>query len=635
MPTRKPKLMLIGLDSVSLSLLDTFKARTPNIRKAMARGFAGRALSCFPVYTPTNWAALSTGADPGWTRAASWVNEYAGERLSTFDRRAIGCETIFEAAPRARLTTLAIAYPSAYPPRTARNMVLAPLHRGLVTNCLVPGRVLKTKFGADGAFSFPFLEAQDAPSGAALAKVVGATEDGQAAGVAPASSRPSAGKMPALRAANGVVPACLVRRGPGRWSLQFGGKHQSELRAETWSAPIRVKLNLAGRPGDCVVRVMVFDGGRRVAVSEAYDVGMLGAPRQLAAHVYDRLGPPTEHSAFYKEIVRLVKAGEQDPVVYRLMLEELEAQTDWIVAAAKLVQAERPYDVFYLHYHHPDSVLHTFLARAEGSKRFTARQQREARRAIGDCLRISDRLIGGLLKLAGPETTVLLVSDHGNCPNRYQTSLRQRLLETGLLVANRNGKLSKRRSVAWPDARAGTWVTVNAPRGSARYEAAQRKVLDALLDWKAPDGERVVAFALRRKDAHLVGLHGEHCPDVVFHFSSGFAWGGDKSVTPATGGANHGPQMPVTFSKLSDNLAFFVLAGPRVARGVRWDEDADGYVRITDLVPTACAAAGVPCPRHATGAVRQEILNGKEQGKRNKEQGTARGARGVVQGRQS
>jgi len=55
-------------------------------------------------------------------------------------------------------------------------------------------------------------------------------------------------------------------------------------------------------------------------------------------------------------------------------------------------------------------------------------------------------------------------------------------------------------------------------------------------------------------------------------------------------------------------MAFCVLAGPGVRRGQRWDGAARGYPRMVDLVPTICHVAGLPTPRHATGAVRYEML---------------------------
>ena len=100
---------------------------------------------------------------------------------------------------------------------------------------------------------------------------------------------------------------------------------------------------------------------------------------------------------------------------------------------------------------------------------------------------------------------------------------------------------------------------------------------------------------------------------MVFHFNSGFAWGGgNTALAEDLVNANHGPQMPVTFGKLSDNLAFYGMVGPKVCHLPRfWPhlDVMDGYVHITDLLPTACVAAGLPFPGNATGCVRQDFLH--------------------------
>jgi hypothetical protein len=206
---------------------------------------------------------------------------------------------------------------------------------------------------------------------------------------------------------------------------------------------------------------------------------------------------------------------------------------------------------------------------------------------------------------------VLLVSDHGDVPNRYAVSIENRLVETGLMVLRKDGSICQRRSKARVSSRVSTWIEINARRDTPKYDRLQAKVIDALLDWQTRDGERVIALALRKKDAHLLGYFGPECGDVVFHYNSGFYWGEcpkGKSVKPDVSGANHGPQMPVTFSKISDNMAFFVLTGPGIRKNVRWNTDLHGHVRLMDMVPTICYAAGLPTPRNATGAVRRDLL---------------------------
>jgi len=599
---KKVKLMVIGLDSLSLTTLDRFSKHIPVLRKLMDQGASGRALPSFPIYTPTNWAGLATGADPAVTGAAGWWNTASGERLSTFDRRAIKCDTIFDSAAREKLRTLAISYPSSHPTRSPLNMTLAPLDRGLVSNCLVPGKVVNLEFDAGGTCQFVLLEPPAAATGAALARAVGATQDG-----ADLSGR--------TRKVNAQeIPAFLFKSKRGAFSLGFSPdpkKAKMKLREGSWSKPVPVNINVPGRPGKCVIRLMLFDNGKRLAVSEAYDIGMLGKPSSLAQKVYRRLGPPIEHSVFHNEMTKLFWAEAEDPLVKKMFRKELEAQADWIADAAAMVQETKPYDVFYLHYHYPDTVLHEYLSALESLNGVSNKTKRIAREALATSLEVCDRLVASLLRLADRNTTVLVVSDHGCVPDIYSVQVINRLIETGLTVLKKDRTANKRQSIAWRSPRVRTWICVNARPGTARYEEFQSRVIDSLLDWKTPDGRRVVALALRRKDSHILGYYGDECGDVTLHYNSGISWSGcpaDKAVAESRGGAHHGCQMPATYSKFSDNMAFFALKGPGVKTNLRWNDETDGFIRLVDMVPTVCHISGVPAPRNVTGAVRSELL---------------------------
>jgi hypothetical protein len=146
----------------------------------------------------------------------------------------------------------------------------------------------------------------------------------------------------------------------------------------------------------------------------------------------------------------------------------------------------------------------------------------------------------------------------------------------------------------------------------ADYQAAQEAIIDALCDWREPStGKRVVALALKKQDAQLIGYWGERCGDVIFVYSAGFAWGetsGSATVQQAEGGANHGPQIPTAGTALSNNLAVFLLAGPGLRRGYRWDAERLGYPRLVDVVPTLCHLLGIAPPRQCQGAVLWEAL---------------------------
>jgi hypothetical protein len=569
----KPKLMLIGLDSLPLSLLDNYAASCPAIRAQMRKGMTGHAIPCLPVWTPTNWATLATGAEAGATGATGWTRTLNGKEMSTFNRRAIGCDTIFDSVARAGMKSLAIQYPGSYPTRPG-NMVIAPLHISLVSNAVVDGRILDLDWAK-----------------------------GDCARVSPAAK----GRK--------KIHAWIHKHGRN-WNLGLvadPAKAKFPLEHEKWSDPIVFTLPVKSTSGKCMCRVMVFDNGRRLAVTEVYDVGTLGAPASLCRKVLRELGPPVEHSTFEMASERDFGEGKiPSDTIMKLADKDMAEHVKWLADAAILAMKVSAYDVFYLHFHYPDSVLHAYLAASEGTKEYNAKQVRFAKKAVARGLKFCDDLVAKLLKLAGPKTTVLIVSDHGNVPNRFVFDVGKYLIKHGLITCDKKGKIDPRRSKVTAAANFGSvGAAVNAKEGSAKYCSIQQELIDCLLDWKTATGERVVAVALRKKDAQLMGYSGPTCPDVCWHYNSGFSWGavpGGKLVAPCSVSSNHGPQMPVTFGKTSDNMSFFVLTGPGVKKGARWDEAPHGHVRLVDMLPTACEVAGVPPPLDVTGAVRRRML---------------------------
>ena len=85
----------------------------------------------------------------------------------------------------------------------------------------------------------------------------------------------------------------------------------------------------------------------------------------------------------------------------------------------------------------------------------------------------------------------------------------------------------------------------------------------------------MVSLALRKRHAAVLGLWGEEIGDVVFFYADGYDWwasGNDPELLPH-GAAAHGPQLPTSATPFSSDMPFFILRGPGVAAGKRWDEE--------------------------------------------------------------
>jgi predicted AlkP superfamily phosphohydrolase/phosphomutase len=148
---------------------------------------------------------------------------------------------------------------------------------------------------------------------------------------------------------------------------------------------------------------------------------------------------------------------------------------------------------------------------------------------------------------------------------------RARAAAARLESAARFGGIDWSRSVAFSEeanTQPGVWINVAGREAEgcvpeAEYEAVRDRVIDALLDWKGPNGEPVVARARRREDVYF-GPFTDRAPDVLVELARPDGHGVSLVPTPWDAGA---PSVTV----LDDDA----LGGGR-GRGMNGTHRADG-----------------------------------------------------------
>jgi predicted AlkP superfamily phosphohydrolase/phosphomutase len=78
---------------------------------------------------------------------------------------------------------------------------------------------------------------------------------------------------------------------------------------------------------------------------------------------------------------------------------------------------------------------------------------------------------------------------------------------------------------------------------SGEYEAVRDRVIEALLAWRLPSGQPVVARALRREEVHA-GRHLERVPDIVIELALDAGYGLSLVATPWARGGDQGAGIP-------------------------------------------------------------------------------------------
>ncbi|MDE3258743.1 MAG: alkaline phosphatase family protein [Gemmatimonadota bacterium] len=112
------KIYAFGMDGFIVPMMKRFAAEgaLPHFERMQREGAVNQTLPSFPVWTPTNWATLSTGAHTGTHGVTRWRVEVApGQRIDSFDGRANNAERIWNALERAGMKSVAVHYPAAHP----------------------------------------------------------------------------------------------------------------------------------------------------------------------------------------------------------------------------------------------------------------------------------------------------------------------------------------------------------------------------------------------------------------------------------------------------------------------------------------------------------------------------------------
>jgi predicted AlkP superfamily phosphohydrolase/phosphomutase len=214
---------------------------------------------------------------------------------------------------------------------------------------------------------------------------------------------------------------------------------------------------------------------------------------------------------------------------------------------------------------------------------------------------------------AGPDSVVVVVSDHGAIPSGPWFNPAPILEEAGLLHYAEAGTepgwadfvTVDPRPIDWSRTKAvpqrSVFVYVNLrgrdPEGivepGEEYEAVCEDVVRRLVAYVDPStGRRPVALAMRRRDAPVLGLADEDdIGDVVY------------AVEPWYG-AGHGQHLPTAERGIGALRALFVMAGPGVKSGV----ELVRRVGLEDIAPTLSHLLGLPVPLDADGGVIYQAL---------------------------
>jgi predicted AlkP superfamily phosphohydrolase/phosphomutase len=282
-------------------------------------------------------------------------------------------------------------------------------------------------------------------------------------------------------------------------------------------------------------------------------------------------------------------------------------------------------------------------------------EERGRESSVAEAYRILDASLGELLKRAGDETNVLVVSDHGGGSLEGVVNLNAWLAEQGYLAYTENGsangggahrlfELRRKLPKTWRDSvkQRLPWLRERAYRlrpptvidwGRTRafaygifgnvvlnvagreragivepgdeYERLRDDLRERLLDLRSRDGEPIVAAVHRREDLYA-GPELDKIPDLVVEFRD-YAWLGKGNLTERTGTFEDAisirahPEQRYAGGHRQEGI--FVLAGPAARAGAEL-----AGAGVADVAPTVMYLLGEAVPASFEGRLLAEAL---------------------------
>ncbi len=326
-------------------------------------------------------------------------------------------------------------------------------------------------------------------------------------------------------------------------------------------------------------------------------------------------------------------------------------------AALHLIEA-RDCDFFAVTLRAPDHAQHYFWRFWDaGHPAYTAADNARFGDFVPQSYAVCDGAIADLMAKCGPDTNVLVVSDHGfgretkmvHLSNWLEREgflhfrsgrlgrIKQATFRAGLTVDNVMNLLSKlrlerlytgvsrnakasifnrlflsygdidwSRTVAFARGQIGQIflnVRGREPHGivepGEEYERTRQRIVDALMQLRDPETGQTIVDRVHLREELYDGTEVGAAPDIVIDWRDMEYWAFDV----ITGGRKIiGPNLATRSGGHRQN-GIFIAHGPAFAEGV----GIDG-ARIIDVAPTALQALGLPVPAHMDGRVLSDVF---------------------------
>ena len=346
------------------------------------------------------------------------------------------------------------------------------------------------------------------------------------------------------------------------------------------------------------------DGSKlRMYISAAMDIhaDALFHPVRIHKAITDNIGFPPPSSMLYG----------QDAELYSCMLDCWHEIAKWQANSLHYMIEQEGIEVIFSHYHAVDLILHTFV-RYLKDKGQNKLPESEFEKWLEQLYVLADFYIGQFLDLLEKDWTVFIFSDHALVGPEHlpafigdMSGINVRLLhELGYTYMKLDENGNELREIDWSKTRAiasqANNIYINL-KGRDKYGIVdpadkyelEEQIMTDLYSYKHPTtGIRVIALALRNRDAVLLGYGGPECGDICYWTAEGYNY-------------DHADGLATCEGVLDTSLSPILIAA---GKGLKKGFETDRVIRQVDLVPTAAVIGGVRMPAQCEGAPVYQIL---------------------------
>ena len=614
------KVAVIGLDCALPHMIEKHIAEgyLPTFKKLIEKGsLADNCLVPFPTVTPPNWACIATGAYTGTHGITDFHYHVPGEALDNshtrqnFSSERCQAEFIWDAADKAGKKCIVLNYPNSWP-SNMQNGILVGGHGMTIGEhrANLPKLDMEFSVSADqlittgyypGAYRGEFQEAGD---------WLNVDQMGDEPLEMEVRLPFNEAQVRPVETTWWVLVRDLGGQGYDTVTLSTTkdfGDALCTLHPGEWSPKITTNLQLPDGEHEVFFKCKLIDLSDdaedfRLLIGAMVENDGWTSPAEIAKELVSEEGCFHAAGGAIMAMFGLIDLGTY--------VEMNDHRSIWTADAAVTLMQNHEWDLFYMHSHPIDWMYHVLMTDLESPDQAKREKAWEVHRKMYE---VEDRMLARILEAVDKDTLVVVVSDHGATPDGPTFDPYKALVPAGLAAikgdeADENDIRKKILSLStsepdYPHCKAipqrEIYVYVNLkgrdPGGTVEpedYEKVQQEIIDALLTYVDPEtGRRPVALALTKRDARLLGLHGDRVGDVVYALNPWF-------------GSQHGQILPTGEFGVGSLKGLLLMQGPGLKKNFRLKRTCS----IADLVPTICHLADLPIPQDVEGAVLFQVF---------------------------